>query len=257
MSRESSASLEIVPPGSSRPKSLADVMDSAFKHNHKTTVEDSKDYDDADGEAEVDEIEERLVAPPPPPSKPVPPVVATQPAAEEPSPDAPTPCERCVRTNKPCKGKANARCDYCKRLKQKCSNSSGSARSKNTPKKATETHGTPKNAAKRTAGDPSQPSGSLKRKSPGRDPVPNGDIDGHSMDGEGSIVDEDHPDLTAARPTKKRRPSKGTSRVQVQKAVHELEGHLKRLKEFAAKEEQKLNSILDTLNAQLGQMDED
>lgn len=43
---------------------------------------------------------------------------------------APKPCERCVRTGRTCRGVADARCEYCKRLKQKCSNSTGPARGK-------------------------------------------------------------------------------------------------------------------------------
>ncbi|KIL68294.1 hypothetical protein M378DRAFT_158825 [Amanita muscaria Koide BX008] len=34
----------------------------------------------------------------------------------------PQPCERCIRANKTCRGIAGARCEHCKKLKQKCSN---------------------------------------------------------------------------------------------------------------------------------------
>ncbi|KAF9449931.1 hypothetical protein P691DRAFT_790179 [Macrolepiota fuliginosa MF-IS2] len=40
----------------------------------------------------------------------------------------PRPCDRCVRMNRTCKGIAGSRCEYCKRLKQKCSNATGPAR---------------------------------------------------------------------------------------------------------------------------------
>jgi hypothetical protein len=40
----------------------------------------------------------------------------------------PKPCERCVRMNRTCKGIAGSRCEYCKKLKQKCSNATGPAR---------------------------------------------------------------------------------------------------------------------------------
>ncbi|TFK27048.1 hypothetical protein FA15DRAFT_666781 [Coprinopsis marcescibilis] len=49
-------------------------------------------------------------------------------AGQLPASLSPHPCDRCVRTNKTCRGPAGSRCEYCKRLKQKCSNSNGSAR---------------------------------------------------------------------------------------------------------------------------------
>jgi len=39
-------------------------MDAAFRQNHKANEDENKDYDDADADAEVDEIDEPPSAPP-------------------------------------------------------------------------------------------------------------------------------------------------------------------------------------------------
>ncbi|KAF8901736.1 hypothetical protein CPB84DRAFT_953420 [Gymnopilus junonius] len=240
MSKSRSTSLEIVPPSNSRERGLAEVMDSAFKDNQKQDEDDSRDYDDADAEAEVDEIEDQAA--------PIPHVVA----ASSNGPNAPTPCERCVRTGKQCKGVAGSRCDYCKRLKQKCSNSSGPARA---VKKAAES-GPPKVRP----GAPSQASNHLKRKPPTKGSTPqNGDIDGHSIDGEGSVVDEDSHEPTS-RPNKKRRISKnnaGPSRAQLLKAASDMEASIKRIRASIAKEFEKMNSVVNSIYSSVKEMDDE
>ncbi|KDR83382.1 hypothetical protein GALMADRAFT_235485 [Galerina marginata CBS 339.88] len=252
MSRSRSTSLEIVPPTSSRARpELADVMDSAFKNNHNQDEDDGKEYDDADAEAEVDEIDDQAPTP----------KVGT---ASSNGPNAPTPCERCQRTGKPCKGVAGSRCEHCKRLKQKCSNSSGPARGKNASvKKPADSVSTPKGTTSKPAGPPVGTPllvHNLKRKfSPTKgSPAQNGDADG-SLDGEGSVVDDDNHD-PPARLTKKRRVSKGAggpSRAQLVKAVNDMEASIKRIQASVGKEVEKMSAIVKALNAKIREMDEE
>ncbi|CAA7260197.1 unnamed protein product [Cyclocybe aegerita] len=244
MSRSRSASMEIVPPTNSRHRGLADVMDAMFKSNHKES-EDLRD-EDADAEADDEEL-------PPPQAAP----------AESGVPNAPTPCERCQRTGKTCKGVAGARCEHCKRLKQRCSNSTGPARGKHAAaaKKAGESaNATKATPAKASTSHAISAANHLKRKSPGKASSPaNGDIDGHSIDGEGSIDDEDGHE-PPPRLNKKRRISKGNggpSRAQLVKAVGEIEASIKRVQSTVAKEVEKMSGVIKSLNTKIKEMDDD
>ena len=185
-----------------------------------------------------------------------------------------------MRTGKECKGPVGARCEHCKRLKQKCSNSTGPARGKPTgtshclqqvyvPERlpianVKKPDGTPsKTSAPRAGPSTSGPSPmvkSTKRKSPGPQTTPlNGDIDGHSLDGEGSIDDEEQHE-PPPRMNKKRRLSKssgGPSRAQLVKVVTDMEASVKRIQTSVAKEVEKMNGIIKTLNTKINEMDED
>lgn len=126
-------------------------------------------------------------------------------------------------------------------------------------KKAAESVPPPKAAASRP-GALSQAYNHLKRKSPLKGSTPqNGDIDGHSIDGEGSVVDEDSHD-PAPRVNKKRRTSKGNagpSRAQLVKAVSDVEASIKRIQTSVTKEVEKMNSIIKSLNAKIKEMDDE
>ena len=100
----------------------------------------------------------------------------------------------------------------------------------------------------------------LKRKSMKGTTPQNGDIDGHSIDGEGSVVDEDGHDDASHKPTKKRRVSKGNagpSRAQLVKAVSDMEASIKRIQASVTKEVEKMSSIVKSLNARIKEMDDD
>lgn len=108
----------------------------------------------------------------------------------------------------------------------------------------------PKAGASRPAGEAS--GSNLKRKSPGKEEV-NGDT--HSMDGEGSIdYEEGHE--PPPRLNKKRRLSKGTgpTRTQLVKAVADMEASVRRIQASVSKEVEKMNSIIDGLNARIKDM---
>lgn len=217
------------------------MLDAAFKNNSKQNGGDGKGLGDAEGDPE---------------EEPLAPQAQSNMAAAA-TGFSPNPCERCVRTKKTCKGVAGARCEYCKRLKQKCSNSTGPARGK---------HAIPKQAKTHVAG-PSKPvptgaggSDSAKWQDRSKRKVSeklsasqNGKTDD---DGEGS----DDEDLQQ-NANKKRRLSKsasgGPSRTLLETAVADMEASIKRVQSSVAKEVEKMNGIVKTLNAKIKEMDED
>ncbi|KIM45845.1 hypothetical protein M413DRAFT_440896 [Hebeloma cylindrosporum] len=243
--RERSASLEIVPPSNTR--GLADVMAAAFNANHQENeASDSRMDEEEDADAEADEMEDELA--PEHPNK--------EPATRAPPPKTPKRCERCVRTNKPCGGTFGQRCDNCKRLKQRCSNSVGgpvrgkgylSANKKNAASADQSKHG----EANSNAGPSTAPKSGLKRKGT---PAVNGDVDGHSADGDGSIDEESGPQ--SGRQRKKRRVSNGLTSAQLSKAVNDMSAAMQRIKASVGKELDKMQGVIDTLNAKIRDMDE-
>lgn len=98
--------------------------------------------------------------------------------------------------------------------------------------------------------------GNHKRKS---SPGVNGETDGHSIDGEGSIDYEDGHE-PPPRLNKKRRISKGSSgptRIQLIKAIGDMESSIKRVQASVSKEVDKMNGIIRALNAKIKEMDEE
>jgi hypothetical protein len=82
---------------------------------------------------------------------------------------------------------------------------------------------------------------------------------GNTDDGEGSDDDED--DDMQQNANKKRRLSKsasgGPSRILLVKAVADMEASMKRIQSSVAKEVEKMNGIVKTLNAKIKEMDEE
>jgi len=151
-------------------ENLATVMDAAFQSNSKHDEEGDRS-DDQDGPD------------------------ASQPDIQQPEGYTlsavypPQPCERCIRANKTCKGIAGARCEHCKKLKQKCSNYS------NAPPRGRHAVAA-KSASNASAQEKSRP----KRKIPSSKPL-NGDA---GTEDETDELDDDQ----GTQPAKKRRTSK-------------------------------------------------
>jgi hypothetical protein len=101
--------------------------------------------------------------------------------------------------------------------------------------------------------------GSSKRKQPEKPLAPqNGDVDGVSLDGEGSLLDDDHE--LPPRLNKKRRISmgnRGPSRSDLQKVVSDLDTSVKRIQASVAREVDKVNSTIKSLNAMISEMESD
>jgi len=219
------------------------VLDAVFKSNSKQNGDDGKGLEDAEADPE---------------EEPIAPQAQSSTALTAATGFPPNPCERCVRTKKTCKGVAGARCEYCKRLKQKCSNSTGPARGKHAiPKQpkasvapvAIPSKAVPVNAAKWQERSKRKVSDKLSASQ-----------NGNTDDGEGSD-DDDDGDVQQST-NKKRRLSKsasgpGPSRALLVKAVADMEASIKRVQSSVAKEVEKMNGIVKTLNAKIKEMDED
>lgn len=116
----------------------------------------------------------------------------------------------------------------------------------------------PKGTANKAAGPSKlpQPPNPLKRKAPMNPGAPqNGNAENHSLDGDGSIVDEDGQ--PPPRLIKKRRGNGGPSRAQLVKAVIDIEASVKRVQASVAKEVEKMTTIIKNLNAKIKDMDDE
>ncbi|KAF8639989.1 hypothetical protein AX17_001235 [Amanita inopinata Kibby_2008] len=158
----------------------------------------------------------------------------------------PQPCERCVRANKTCKGIAGARCEHCKKLKQKCSNYN------NAPPR-----GRHAVAAKASASAISSEKSRPKRKMPASK-TQNGEA---GSDDESDELDDDQ----ASQPSKKRRLSKasasgGDRKSQLTKALKEIEAQASRVvaaQANAERETKKLQERLAMLATSIQELDDD
>ncbi|KAJ2933668.1 hypothetical protein H1R20_g3428, partial [Candolleomyces eurysporus] len=168
---------------------------------------------------------------------------------------APRPCERCVRTGKTCRGVANARCEYCKRLKQKCSNSTGPARGKHAAAARLAQGGAaPVRVPLVPQARPSDPSvsapsflGQKRRLDDRADGPSNRAAPGISRAPEEEESDDDH-DLPA-RLNKRRRTAMSGAIIasRVLRHVRDLEATVKRLEDVYATEMQRVEDIISHL----------
>ncbi|KAF8631203.1 hypothetical protein AX15_002534 [Amanita polypyramis BW_CC] len=225
MSKSRSASVDANKPNER--ETLATVMDAAFQSNSKHDDEAEKS-DDHDGQD------------------------ASQPDIQQPEGYTlsavypPQPCERCVRANKTCKGIAGARCEHCKRLKQKCSNYS------NAPPRGRHAAAV-KNASLPSALEKSRP----KRKVPSTRAL-NGEL---GSEDETDELDDDQ----STQPPKKRRLSKvpgstGDRKSYLMKSIKELETQLSRVAAAQAnadREMKKFQERFAALAAAVQESDED
>lgn len=165
------------------------------------------------------------------------------------------PCERCVRAGRTCRGPSGSRCEHCKRLKQKCSNSSISLRGKHAARAAAQT--APKDATRPAEalinGSLTAHPPSLKRKD--RDYTP-------SESANYSTIDEDAEEdcgVVPARQDKKRRIQKEVERrnaivaSKVIKHVDELGQCMKRLQDTYTREMARVGSIMAALEEDMAQ----
>jgi len=220
-------------------------MDAVFKNNSKQNGDDGKGLEDAEADPE---------------EEPIAPQAQSNIASTAATGFPPNPCERCVRTKKTCKGVAGARCEYCKRLKQKCSNSTGPARGKHAiPKQPKANVASPSKSVPATAGGSDSAKWQDRSKRKVSDKL-SASQNGNTDDGEGSDDDDDGD--VQQNTNKKRRLSKsasgpGPSRTLLVKAVADMEASIKRVQSSVAKEVEKMNGIVKTLNAKIKEMDED
>jgi len=222
-------------------KKLSEVLNEVFRQNSDPNekVEDRSDS-------------EPLSEPPPPsvpPHKVAPrmePTTSMHVFSHSSTVYPPQPCERCVRSKKICKGIAGARCENCKNLHQKCSNSTGPPRGRHAANAAS-------SASAVTALD-NVPSSSGVR--PKRKAAVSGK--GKSMEydeDDGDDEEEDELELRVQPAQKKRRTGTSVQRSKLLKEVTQLESSIKKLQTNFVKELTKLQQSAATLASQVRELD--
>ncbi|EAU84551.2 hypothetical protein CC1G_00070 [Coprinopsis cinerea okayama7 len=185
------------------------------------------------------------------------------------SASAPRACERCVRTNKTCRGPVGARCEHCKRLKQRCSNASGSSRGKHAAARRNDANAN-ETGATDSAQDPSptplrtsnadsysRPVGpSMKRKMDDREDTPS---DERSFSRDESDEENDYGHQIPAKLNKRRRSQTNGSMIasRVLRYVAQIEEARKRLDVAYNTEMKKLDHIIAALTKDMSDLRED
>ncbi|KAG5732903.1 hypothetical protein E4T56_gene9040 [Termitomyces sp. T112] len=232
MSSRASSTVANMPPRHG--KKLADVMDEAFRNNSNAV--DDVDTEGAQGHeqseapaASLNRDAETVPAPAKTAGKikgyPFP-IGTIYP---------PHPCERCVRSKKICHGIAGARCENCKTLHQKCSNSSGPPRGRHAAGRQTSRSSSPEidNASAEPVRTKRKQAAKVKQIYT----VEGGDDEG------------------ASNPVPKKRRVSGDARASALKDVAELESAIKKLQSSVTKDLKHLMQLTVALTAQLNEMD--
>ncbi|KAF9468980.1 hypothetical protein BDZ94DRAFT_558859 [Collybia nuda] len=231
MSSAASSSVGNMPPRHG--KKLADVMDEAFKTNSK--IEDNRENEEKGEETPAETTDKE-------------PLIQQPQGYTMSSVYPPQPCERCVRAKKACKGIAGARCEHCKTLHQKCSNSTGPPRGRHAGGRGSSVSANMENGAAGPSSFQARP----KRKAAATTFKPDDDDE----------EDEDEEEEEVEKPTpvvKKRRVinNVGTRRSRLLKDVAELEGAIKKLQNTFVKDLAKLHQIAGSLAAEIRDLDDD
>jgi len=153
----------------------------------------------------------------------------------------PQPCERCVRTNKTCKGVAGSRCEHCKNLHQKCSNSTGPPRGRHAvaifQAHASDSGFAPPRAKRKAASKPA-----AKQRS--------GDDEEDELD-----EDEDEQQRPKKRQATQPGSSSGSRQSRLLKKATDIESAIKHLQTFTAKELSRLTQIAGTLAEEIRELE--
>ncbi|KAG5646439.1 hypothetical protein DXG03_003489 [Asterophora parasitica] len=239
-------------------KKLADVMEDAFKNNSK----------------QADDVRMEKAASDPPRNEAPTPAGPADSLLSAPAPAKATParkgegytfqvtsvylqpCERCIRSKKTCRGVEGARCEHCKSLHQKCSNSTGPPRGRHAGKSfalrssyhLTDWWPLLALTAVRQSGESgvAGPSGDPMRLKRRPFPSKNGDDDEDDDDDDG---EEGRP----GPPRKKRRA--GDWQGNALQDIAELEGAIKKLQTSVAKDLAKLSQLASSLATQVRGME--
>ncbi|GLB33558.1 hypothetical protein LshimejAT787_0104420 [Lyophyllum shimeji] len=227
-------------------KKLADAMEEAFKNN-------SNAIDEA--EAEKPQGDARTEAPAAPSS--------SEPAAAE-SESAPAsakapvarkiegytfqiasvyppqPCDRCIRSKKTCRGIEGARCEHCKSLHQKCSNSTGPPRGRHAALRQDSTSLSVENSP----GQSAEPARTKRKAAPAKSKADAADDEG-----------EDEVDEPKKGPAAKKRRIAGDFQASALKDIADLEASIKKLQTSVTKDLAKLSQLTASLATQIRGMD--
>jgi len=208
-------------------KKLAETMDEAFKLNNKS-MEDGEEEKSEHGGLPGETQEED-------------PVIEQPQGYTMSSVYPPQPCERCVRSKKICKGIAGARCENCKALHQKCSNSTGPPRGRHAAGHQESSLPNLENGTPDVQGRP-------KRKAAVKKSKPDD-------------VEEDYEEEyeKPSHSLKKRRvgTDTGPRRTRLLRDVAELEGAIKKLQSSYLKEFAHLQRLAGSLASEIRVMDDE
>ncbi|RDB23282.1 hypothetical protein Hypma_009603 [Hypsizygus marmoreus] len=227
-------------------KKLADVLEEAFKTNSKALDETEENKSEAG-------------APPPPPRSTAPPQDSKKETEKQPqikelkgytmsSVYPPQPCERCVRSKKTCKGIAGARCEHCKVLHQKCSNSTGPPRGRHAVAAAAAHQGSSPLSEDGQPGPSAAPR--PKRKAAPKAKLTESKEDDYSEEDEL----EDYGPAPKQPPRKKRKVG-SDARTRALKEIGELEGAIKKLQTTFSKDLAKLHQLASSLTSRIQDME--
>ncbi|KAF8221104.1 hypothetical protein L208DRAFT_1426709 [Tricholoma matsutake] len=230
----SSPSISTMPPR--HVKKLADTLDDAFKSNNKS-MEDGEDEKSEHGGPPEETQEEE-------------PVIEQPQGYTMSSVYPPQPCERCVRSKKTCKGIAGARCEHCKSLHQKCSNSTGPPRGRHAGKPVfiTIVPGRRDSNLPNFENGASEGQGRPKRKAAAKKSKPD-DIE----------EEDEEEDEKPNQVSKKRRvgTDTGPRRTRLLRDIAELESAIKRLQNSYMKEFAHLQRLAGSLASEIRVMDDE
>ncbi|KAG6880437.1 hypothetical protein C0992_000039 [Termitomyces sp. T32_za158] len=237
-------------------KKLADVMDEAFRSNGKAVDEANAEKAQSDGQSEA-------------PNAPLNAETVSAPAKSQSTGKVkgytfqltsvypPQPCERCVRSKKTCRGIAGARCENCKSLHQKCSNSSGPPRGRHAGKfyvSIAVVHEAKLHPfTVTTAVCHNSKSPSVENDSTSAEPARTKRK--QATKAKQTYAAEDEDDEDTSNPVAKKRRVSEDARTNALKDVAELEASVRKLQAFVTKDLKHLAQLAATLAAQLKDMD--
>jgi len=221
-------------------------MDEAFKNNSNAL----------DGiEAEQSEGDARTEAPAPPPtSEPAAAASESAPASAK-APAARKiegytfqiasvyplqPCDRCIRSKKTCKGIEGARCEHCKSLHQKCSNSTGPPRGRHAALRQDSASLSVENGP----GPSAEPVRTKRKPAPAKSKATNAADEG-----------EDEVEEPKKGPPAKKRRIAGDLQANALKDIADIEASIKKLQTSVAKDLAKLAQLTASLATQIRGMD--
>ncbi|KAG5654490.1 hypothetical protein H0H81_001989 [Sphagnurus paluster] len=258
MSSVASSSVGNMPPRHG--KKLAEVMDEAFKSNGMDADEGETEKPKSDARS----TEAPAVSPAPPADSPVS-GSAKVPVARKiegytfqiNTVYPPQPCERCIRSKKTCRGIEGARCEHCKSLHQKCSNSTGPPRGRHAGKCSSPlAHHiielksllamTALRQTAATMGADHGAEGSVEPARVKRKPNPTKKVAESEFD-----EDDDGSEEKLGGPPRKKRRVPGDHQTNAAKDVADLEAAIKKMQATTAKDLAKLAQLAASLSAQL------
>ncbi|XP_006459907.1 hypothetical protein AGABI2DRAFT_135177 [Agaricus bisporus var. bisporus H97] len=173
----------------------------------------------------------------------------------------PKPCDRCMRMNRTCKGIAGSRCEYCKKLKQKCSNATGPARGRHATRlailaaAAARGISLPQEQQSQAASSASS-SVRSKRKAADGAVTPNGQgVEDDECDDD-EYDDHDHePPVKLNKKHRSTKTALSPAQTKMLDTITELEGTVRELQNHTAREVERIKQVIGRLKADIRELE--